>query len=268
MARSDGLPSRPRPAHPIASVDNALRLLRMFGDAERIRISDASRALGVVPSTASRLMAMLQYHGLVVQDPDTKAYRAGPVLVNLGLNVVRRMDGRRQVRPYLEQLAREVDETVHFCVLDDEQVIFVDGIESSRPVKTTLRIGMRRHAHCVSAGKALLAALPADRLHEIYPKPRLPTCTEHSIATRAALERELEGIRRRGYATSIRESEPDIAAIAMTIEGAHRAALGALSISLPVTRYTKRSLDALADPLQRTVAAASREIAQMETVTH
>ena len=68
------------PMYPIESVDNALQLLLLFREQSSLRVADASRTLGVAPSTAHRLISMLQYHGFVTQDPRTKAYRAGAAL--------------------------------------------------------------------------------------------------------------------------------------------------------------------------------------------
>src|SRR5882762_3990405 len=52
-----------QPAYPIASVDNALRLIRLFDDRDSLRLTDACSYLGVAHSTAHRLLAMLIYHG-------------------------------------------------------------------------------------------------------------------------------------------------------------------------------------------------------------
>jgi IclR family transcriptional regulator, acetate operon repressor len=262
MATADAPNPNSRPLHPIASVDNALTLLLMLRDHEQVRIADASRVLGVAPSTASRLMAMLQYHGFVVQDAQTKAYRSGPVLIDIGLNSLRRMDVRRQVRPYLERLAREVDETVHFLVLDGANSVFLDGVEGRRAVRTTLRLGERRPAHCTSGGKALLATLTAVELRQLYPNTRLVGLTDQSIATRRELEHELEKVSAQGYGTSIRESEPDIAGVAMVIRDYHGAAVGALAISMPLSRYDDRVLEALLGPLRAASLAASEGITQ------
>ena len=83
-SRSAPGPGQP-PAYPIASVDHALRLLMLFRDRPRVRLSEASEYLGVAHSTAHRLMAMLAYHGFVRQEPGSRAYLAGPALVEIGL---------------------------------------------------------------------------------------------------------------------------------------------------------------------------------------
>ena len=59
-------------------MDNALRLLMLFRERPRVRLSEASEHLGVAHSTAHRLMAMLAYHGFVRQEPGSRAYLAGP----------------------------------------------------------------------------------------------------------------------------------------------------------------------------------------------
>ena len=72
-----------------------------------MRIADVSQALGIARSSAHRLLAMLAYRGYLRQDLETKAYVAGPALVELGLAVVRNMDIRQPARPLMERLAAE-----------------------------------------------------------------------------------------------------------------------------------------------------------------
>ena len=69
------------PAYPIRSVDNALRLIRLFNERDTLRLTDACGYLGVAHSTAHRLLAMLVHHGFVQQDPQSRTYRPGPTLL-------------------------------------------------------------------------------------------------------------------------------------------------------------------------------------------
>lgn len=238
-----------KPSYPIESVDNALRLLLMFRTQNSIRVSEAGEAIGVARSTAHRLLAMLQYHGFVVQDEPSRDYRAGPALVDVGLSVVRHMDIRVQARPHLERLAAGVEETVHLAVLRGPEIVFVDSVETTRAVRVGSRTGASMPAHCTSVGKAMLACLTQDQLHEIYPHGRLKGITKNSLSTRAELERELEDIRERGYAINDAESEPDLVAIAMSVSGGQSLPVGAVTISAPLTRWTRDDLVELVGPL-------------------
>ncbi|WP_414777167.1 helix-turn-helix domain-containing protein, partial [Escherichia coli] len=79
-------------AIPIESVDNALKLLLLLGEKNELRLTDASKHLGVATSTAHRILAMLQWRGFVRQDPRTKTYGPGPSLTTIAFSVLRKMD--------------------------------------------------------------------------------------------------------------------------------------------------------------------------------
>src|SRR5581483_2101766 len=121
-----------KPNYPIESVDNALQLLLLFRKHKAISVSEASRMIEVAPSTAHRLLAMLQYHGFVSQDPTTRLYAAGPALIDIGLSVIRGMDLRGQALPFMHQLCQEVGETVHLAVLQGSMVLFLESIECEK----------------------------------------------------------------------------------------------------------------------------------------
>src|SRR5215212_2895129 len=114
-------PPPAKPAHPISSVENALRLLVILRDREEIRVSEASAELGVARSTAHRLLAMLHSYGIVEQGPN-RAYRVGPVLAEIGLSALRQVDVRAHIRPFLEALVAELDED-ELCDLYPEELL-------------------------------------------------------------------------------------------------------------------------------------------------
>jgi len=251
------------PSYPIESVDNALRLLLLLRDQDRVGVSEAGRALGVARSTAHRLLAMLQYHGFVVREASSRAYLAGPALVDLGLSAIRQLDVRVQARAHIERLASEVGETVHLGLLRGTQVVFLDSVETPRALRVGSRAGEAMPAHCTALGKAMLAGLTHEQLVELYPGGRLERLTERSVSTRAQLERELRAVRDRGYATNAGESERDIVAVAMAVGGGgeRRAApRAAVAISAPITRWDAGDVTALLEPLARCVRAIEASV--------
>jgi IclR family transcriptional regulator, acetate operon repressor len=247
-----------RPAYPITSVDNALRLLALFREREKVRLSDAREHLGVAHSTAHRLLAMLAYHGFVRQDQDSRVYLAGPALVEIGLAAVRHMDIRRHARPVLEELAGRYGETAHLSVLEAGKVRYLDAVESSRALRVAARTGTALAANCTASGKAMLAALPAPELAALFPDgpgaPALPALTGHSITSRGQLEDELAVVRKRGFALNHEESEDGVASVAVAVLDGRSAPVAALSVSAPVSR--------LADDLAGEIAGRLRLEAQ------
>ncbi|WNG86327.1 IclR family transcriptional regulator [Mycobacterium sp. ITM-2016-00317] len=213
-ARSDG---ETGPAYPIASVNNALLLLLLFREQQRVRLTDACKYLGVAHSTAHRLLAMLAHHGFVQQEPVTRAYVAGPALVEVGLAVVSSLNVRKQARPAMEKLNAKLGETVHLGVLEGNEVRYVDAVESERALRVVARTGTLVPAHCASLGKALLSLLTDQELTALYPLSAEPFVarTARSITTQAELLNEIAEARSRGYAVNSGETEDDVGSVAV-----------------------------------------------------
>lgn len=249
-----GAGERERPAYLIESVDSALRLLHMFLVSERIRVSEAAAQLGVAPSTAHRLLAMLQYHGFVAQDPRTHEYHAGPDLIRFGLAAAEQLDLRQQARPVLEGLSSAVDETVHLGIMQGGNVLYIDGVEGTRVLRIGSRAGASIPLHCVSMGKALLTALSRERFDELYPQEQLPTLTSRTLTTKTQLAKQLATIRRQGFAYSCSESDDGVASIAMAVFNGKGELRAAISIAAPAARTTQGRIGGWV-PLLRSAAA-------------
>jgi DNA-binding IclR family transcriptional regulator len=227
------------PNYPIGSVDNALRLLLLFREHRSLRIADVSREIGVARSTAHRLVQMLVFHKLVVQDPNTRAYRAGPELIRLAVSVVRDIDLRAVGRPVLEQLVDELRETIHISILQGTETLFLDSIEPPRSVRVGSRTGMSLPAYATSTGKILLAGLDETRIPELYPTEVLRALTSRTLATRDDLIAELRRVRQQGYAENFGESEDEVCSIAVPIVDSTGRVRAALAMSAPPARIER-----------------------------
>jgi DNA-binding IclR family transcriptional regulator len=236
-----GIGDEDKPRYPIESVDNALRLLLQFHKHQSLSVTDAARVIGVSASTAHRLLAMLQYRGFVQQDPATREYVPGGALADLGLAVVGDVDIRARARPFLEHLRDELDETVHLAVLRGNHVLFLDGVETDRPLRAGVITGRLIPAHAVISGKALLATYAPARVRALYPNARIAAADASPPMQRDQLEAELEVIRDQGYATT-RAAPPrdheltELSAVAAVVKGATGAANAAIVVTAPVSR--------------------------------
>lgn len=205
------------PAYPIESVDRAMVLLLALDGSDGIGVVQASKLLGVSRSTAHRLLNVLQYRGLARQDPRTRTYLAGPALLRSGLAAVRDLDARAFARPMLEKIVEEIGETAHLVVLQGPVVFFLDSVEGSYLIRAATRPGTSLLAHCTAAGKALLAALPPERLDAWLAGTKLERMTARSLTSKAALKAQLKQARAQGYAVSDGEAEPGLRAVGAVI---------------------------------------------------
>jgi IclR family acetate operon transcriptional repressor len=229
-----------QPAYPITSVDNALRLLKLFAERDSIRLTDAYQYLNVAHSTAHRLLAMLIHHGFVRQDPETRVYLPGPTLMDIGLAVVQKLDIRAQARPMIERLAERFGETVHLVGLEGTQVRYLDAVESSRALRVAQRLGNVLPAHCTSAGKALLAEMTDDQVRALYGETgSLEQKTDRSVGTMARLIATLDEVRQTGYATNYEETEEGVGSVAIVLRDRPGAALAAVAVAVPTSRLNQ-----------------------------
>ncbi|BBZ74655.1 IclR family transcriptional regulator [Mycobacterium paraseoulense] len=223
------------PQYPIESVDNALKLLLLLGEQPEIRLSEATRYLGVASSTAHRLLAMLAYRGFVRQDPVSKAYLPGPSLTGVAFAVFARIDIQRSAMPIMRGLAERLRETVHVGMLDGAGVRFVAAVEGP-PRCGGIPAGPRhagalhldRQGHAGAAARAGAASAAAGRA----------AGTHHGFLDRQpdGMEAELAAIRERGYAINREESEEGVASVAVPIPTRAPGLRLALNAAAPVNR--------------------------------
>lgn len=245
------------PQYPIESVDNALRILLLFGERSELRLTDVAEYLGVASSTAHRLLAMLQYRGFVRQEGRSKEYRPGTALTGVAFSILQRFDVRETLRPFLQKLQAELRETVHLGILDGATVRFIDAIESPKAVRVGSRLGQSMPANCTSTGKAMLSSISSDDVRRLYPQEELDGLTSNSIRSRTELELELEAIRRRGYATSNEESEESVSSVAVAFPHGTSPVSLAINVSVPVIRMTRADGRRIGEMLRRTVDEAA-----------
>lgn len=252
-----GSPRKP-PAYPIASVDNALRLLLLFRGHVEWRLSDIATELDVADSTAHRLVAMLEYHGFLTRMPRTRGYRIGPSIAAISRNALADRGLREAVRPLLEQIVEQERETVSLGVLEGSQIHYVDAVEADAVLRIGNRTGMKIPAHCTSAGKVLLAELPEEEVLRLYPDEELSTLTERSISRRAELLEQLRAARKSGYAVSRAASEEGIASLAVPVRDSAGNAVAAAALAAPINRWRSWNQPELAARMSAILAPSER----------
>ena len=87
------------------SVDRALQVLELLAGWGEGGVSELATELGVHKSTASRLLATLEAHGLAEQLPDRGRYQLGVGVLRLAGSTRVRLDIVRESRPVARELA-------------------------------------------------------------------------------------------------------------------------------------------------------------------
>lgn len=252
MART-GQPSQER----VAALGRSLAILDALAEGGELGTNEVARRVGTTASTVSRQLGTLVEAGLVEHVPATGRYRLGIRLVELANTVLQRLDVRTIARPHLEELAAQLGETATLSVPADPDAVTVDFVRSQRYVQGNTTVGRPSVAHATAAGKVMLAFTGRR------PRPPLRSYTERTIVDPAALDAELERVRRRGFADAFEEREPDLNAIAAPVWGSEGLA-AVVAVHGPVRRFGRAAARAALPLLLEHAAAMSRELGSAE----
>ena len=250
-----------KPPYAIESVDHALRILQLIRDSGQVRVSDMAAELGIARSTAHRLLAMLVYRDFAVRTEDRR-YRPGPALSARPLRGEPAQRLRQALRPHMEELRDQVNETINLVVRLGPQTRFLHTVESTQLLRVGDRQGTILPAWQTSGGKVLLAELPDAELTEVLRDAGGRPPEGLTAVRRRALVAELRGIREQGYAENKEESESGVCAIGTCVRDAAGEPLAALSVSAPAVRYTPDRVRLFLRELQSAVARAERDLAR------
>ncbi|KQY57476.1 IclR family transcriptional regulator [Nocardioides sp. Root140] len=243
---------KPRTVDGVQSVDRALSILEGIARVGVAGVTEIAGELGVHKSTAFRLVATLESHGLVEQTAERGKYRLGMGILRLAGAATARLDVVQEARPVCRNLAAETGETVNIAVLSEHSALYLDQVAGSSALQSHNWVGQHIPLHATSNGKILLSSLDPDELDDFL--GALPAYTELTITRKGKLRKELDHVREVGYAVAVDELEVGLTAVAAPIRNAHDDVIASMSVSGPTLRLQQQRVDEVVEQL---VAAAT-----------
>jgi len=241
------------------TLSRGLQLLDLIaGGREGVPVRDLAAAMGLPRSIVQRLLYTLEAEGLLERHPSQVGYRLAIKLWRLGCQSIRRLSVRDLARPYLEGLAHRTKEMVKLGVLTGRDVVYVDGVDCSQPIRAYVPIGGTAPAHSSATGKAILAFLPAAMVETAGPPPR--RYTSQTVVGKDAFAKELQRIRQRGYAINRGEWEAEIGAVAAPVFDADGQVVASVGVIMPLSRFPTSKATQLGAWTSAAAAEVSRQL--------
>jgi IclR family KDG regulon transcriptional repressor len=222
----------------VRSVRRAIRILEAFHEGSSPTVTELSRTLKLPKSSVYELVSTLAAEGMVRKEASSNRYRLGLRLVELARAASRDLDVRQVAHPLIQKLRDELNETVQLTVLDGEQILYVDGCESTRQLRTFFESGDRAPLYCTALGKAILAHLPARDRERALRRKGLRAFTSKTLTDPIALRRDLTRIASRGYSIDDMEHEEDVRCVAAPIRDHEGRVFASVSVSGPAHRLS------------------------------
>jgi DNA-binding IclR family transcriptional regulator len=223
---------------------------------EPASLKQLAAATELHPSTAHRILAAMTA-ARFVERHDAGTYRLGIRLLELGNIVKSRINLREVALPFMQALHEAIGEAVNLGARHDDDIVYLERTSSGRAlVRVVYLVGGRAPLHLTSLGKLFLAGDTPQEIRAYAKRTGLPGKTPHSLTSLAALEKELDKVRRHGIAYDDEEAELGLKCVAAPIHDDEGRVVAALSVSAPADRHdpawamqVRRSADAVSQAL-------------------
>ena len=229
----------------VNSITKAIYVMEALSGSKNLGVTELSNNLGFPKSSVHSILKTLEAEGLLERVVDTNKYHLGRKLIELGNRAQLNLDICKIAHPYMKSLNRLTDETVLLTVLDNDEVLYVDCIESKQWLRTYSVIGVRAPLYCTAVGKSIMANLDYSHVKDIIREKGLPRITENTITTEDGILAELESIRAKGYAIDNMEHEDQLVCVGAPIRNAKKEVFASVSVSGPVSRQDMANIDDL-----------------------
>jgi len=202
----------------MSALPDAVAILKSFSAQEGAFSHTALvRKTGLPKSTVSRLLKVMKDEGLLSYDEETRTYRPGILLFQVG-QLYRRHSGLLPlIERNLVQFAATIGHTVYIAMRDGAEQIVLRTVPGKNPLRVITAVGERSPAHATSNGRALLARLPLPVLRDIFPDGSLPVVSQNTPRTLDELLPRLARIRHGGISEAGNETLAGVSSLGIAI---------------------------------------------------
>ena len=223
-------------------------------------VSELSRELGLTKSNTFRPLQTLSALGYVRREPD-KTYSATLKTWQVGRSVVENLNLRTAASQMMLYLSEETKETIYLAVRDGLNVVYIDKVESTKPIRSWNPIGGTAPLHCVGTGKAILAADYRVLRDQIIGS--LERFTDRTITEMEELDKDVSETRLRGYAIDTGEFRQNILSFGAAIVLPNGETIGALGVSVPDVNLANGDMERIGAHVQHAARAVSESLGRL-----
>ncbi len=224
------------------SLKKGIEALLFLASRKSVGVTELAQELDVNKSTAFRILDTFLEANMVEKNKDTLKYKLGPAILRLSEQYYKNFNIIATAKPVMERLAADIRESVHLCVLANNSAVIIEQIMSDSRLVVNAKIGNSEPLHCSSVGKCLLAFAPEEDREKMISRISFEVFTKKTIRTKEQLNKEIESVRKQGYAIDDEELSDDIKCVAVPVFDEHRSCVYSLGTSGAASRMTEDKL--------------------------
>jgi len=252
----------------LTTLDKSLQVIELLSkNAQGLSLLEMSNIIGFPKSTIHHILSTFLPYDYVAQNAETKKYSLGFKFLSLGRVILDSIDVRKIANKYLfelhdecRELYGECREAIHLAILRNGKVIYIDKVDTQEGLSLATYIGFRTDPHAAAGGKVLISELSPKDILTIYHSRALKQYGKNTITNIDDLFKELEKIRKQGYAIDNEEYYEGVRCVAAPIRAGGKI-VAAMSITGSIFTMTmERINNELKKMLLKTTERISNEM--------
>lgn len=242
-----------------AAALRAFRVLEILAEADRpLILADLVDRIELPKQTVHRILKQLESAWLVTRGTSGRSYECSSRVRQMAVNALMHSGLAAPRHAILQQLVDRIGETCNLTVLNGDDIVYLDRVETQWPLRMHLQPGSHVPPHCTSSGKLLLSLLPKFRRERLIASLPLRTQTTNTITMLDDLRAELARTRRRRIGVNNQEYLQGLISIAVPVMLDRNRACAAIAVQAPVGRASLDNLLAFVPELRQAAVEIGR----------
>ncbi len=250
------------------SLVKALTLLDSFLTKPEMNINELAEIANLPKTTAFRLASSLEEGGLIVKQRKTShdvTYRMSLKMLTYGNHVKKQLKYNEIAYPHMKKLNEAIDELVHITIMEGNEAVYVDTIDSSKPLRLVVKVGARAPLYAGSAPKLLLSSKSDEELDQYLNEIELKKITPNTLMNKEEVKQEIKKIREKGYSISYSEHFKDTVGLSYPIYDHEGNMVAAIGVSMPVIDFSKEKEVHILSELENTAKKVWQDLGYTES---
>ncbi len=200
-------------------------------------LSELSKKLSIPLGTISPIIKTLLNNKLLEFDYETNRYYIGVKSYYIGSAFVSKNTALEMIRQEMNQLSIATGETCQLGMLKSDKVFYLIKLEGKESIRVVSEVGGSLPAYATALGKVLMANTDESEIKEAFSDIKFEKLTENTISDLNTLNKQIEEIKKSGFAFERGESNENTACIAVPIYQQNKC-VAAISVAYPIFRET------------------------------
>jgi len=250
-----------RDPYNVSTIERAFDVLRAFSlRRPELSLLEITQAAGLHKATAFRLLTALANRNMVIKNPRTGLYRLGFQVIELA-EIAKISTGLvSQARPFMRQIRDLLNETVYIAVRTGDNRVNLEQVEGLRDLRRVVAVGTLNPLYVGSTSLVMLASMPDADIAAYFDRTELVPPFSGARVDRQTLWREITAIRANGFAETHNKRLDEGASVSAPLRGPGDDVIGALTVTIPIGRYTNEVRSAAIAAIKEAGLAVSREL--------